>query len=1387
MTGQDPVDDIIGRYRDALDRGEAVDPEQVIRMHPELADVLRHRFAALRLLDRAFTSARTEPVPGPGPRVRHGQRLGPYLLRSELGSGGMGTVFLARTMRDTEALKEGTEVALKVVHPHLPAKHGFLERFHQEVAAGRRVRHANVVPTYDMGEVRLGEATTLYMSMAYVEGQTLRDLLQDLGRVPEALVREILRQVADGLSAIHAAGIVHRDLKPENILVTEDHEVRITDLGVARLMEASQRLTSVGQFAGSVMYAAPEQFRGDHVGAPTDLYALGVVAYELLTGENPFRHDASMAVMRAHLEHRPPPLTDTKAEVSPFLSSVVAQLLAKDSERRFPSAAHLRDVLAAGESSEWWAERETAARGRDRRVPRIPVRRETRLYGRERALARLKRAWEDARAGHGNTLLIVGEPGIGKSRLVDAFLETIDGEDAHVLYGSYAPAYAAGALTSAILDHFGSSDLASALRPYLAETPGLVPAAVSSVLGLGRTEDAPPLPIDALQAVAANLVRALADERPLLWVVDDLDGAYGDALKVVLAMARALEGHRVLLVLTTGQDLDPETAAALGRMPNTSRFELSRLSPREVVELLQDAFHSQALAERLGVKIAYKSDGVPFFVFEMIRSLRDGRFIEELPDGTFTQSRIVDEIEVPSVVRDLVRARLADVSKEERAILDIGAVEGFEFDADLVARVLERKRVAVLQDLADVERRLGLVRAAGRMFQFDHHQIREVVYEDLTPALRADYHGLLAEAYLAREGTGEISGQAAAFLALHLLRGTSPAGTKPYVLPALAHLRATFRHEAALEIAENALAQSGLLESADRIEVLSGAATGFELLGRWDDEKTALEEAMALADAGGDMAQRAALRTRLGHLHARRAAWDEARGAYDAALEIARTSGDGAAAARAEAGRADMLRVLGEYDAAETHYERAREMARTSSDLRGEWTALIGLADLAKRRGQNEKASTLYAQAMGLAETVGDDRAVSRTCSSFGSALMKLGRYDEARAQNERAVEISRRIGDRVGEVYAVGNLGNLHTRVARFEEARVCQERALDIAREIGDRRAEAAGFANLGMVHLHLDELERARASFEAKLAVSAELLDRDGEAWATLRLGDVDLKSDAPNRARERFDRALDLARRLGDRWMEGLALGNLGAALLGLGRLDEARSRLLESHAIAREVGDRQGEGAAEGDLAALHVAIGSTDRAREYAKRCQHISSTIGDRRGEAYAEHLHALVRLHEGDEEGAAEHFESAREIAHAIGGRRRDAWAALGLAEVAQAVGQPLKARRLAREAHAAGRDVGSPSLRTLARCRLALLPGGDVAAALRLLGTLGADLPLAHRIEAHHLLGQATGDREHLQEAWRLIQVLRRYAPEDCQTTIDTVPSYRAVREALDASAE
>jgi serine/threonine-protein kinase len=173
--------------------------------------------------------------------------------------------------------------------------------------------------------------------MEYVEGRTLRGL----GPAPEPLLRDIARQCAAGLAAIHDAGIVHRDLKPENIVLTADGRVRIMDLGIAKVHDASVMLTRTGQFLGSLPYAAPEQCDGREVGPAADLYALGVVLHELATGQNPFRGETPAAILRAKLVRVPAPA----ATLSPAFRAVLATLLDLDPAKRFGSARALLEAL----------------------------------------------------------------------------------------------------------------------------------------------------------------------------------------------------------------------------------------------------------------------------------------------------------------------------------------------------------------------------------------------------------------------------------------------------------------------------------------------------------------------------------------------------------------------------------------------------------------------------------------------------------------------------------------------------------------------------------------------------------------------------------------------------------------------------------------------------------------------------------------------------------------------------------------------------------------------------------------------------------------------------------------------------------------------------------
>ena len=288
----------------------------------------------------------------------------------------MGRVFRAEVVAPAPGLEPGSTVALKLVHAYLLEKPGYVERFRREAELGRTIEHENVVRTYDSDAQLLNGVQQNFLVMEYVEGQSLRDLHEELERVPEELCRPVGREVAKGLVAIHEAGVVHRDLKSENVLITPEHLVKIMDLGVAHLQDERIRMTRAEMFAGSVEYAAPEQFHGGRVppDGRSDLFSLGVVLYELATGTHPFRTEAPRAIFRRILDEEPRKAGELNPQISPFFEEVLSTLLEKDPEARFPSSAELLQVLEGGESGAWWSQRTLELRlSRRRPLRRIQV------------------------------------------------------------------------------------------------------------------------------------------------------------------------------------------------------------------------------------------------------------------------------------------------------------------------------------------------------------------------------------------------------------------------------------------------------------------------------------------------------------------------------------------------------------------------------------------------------------------------------------------------------------------------------------------------------------------------------------------------------------------------------------------------------------------------------------------------------------------------------------------------------------------------------------------------------------------------------------------------------------------------------------------------------
>jgi len=286
-----------------------------------------------------------------------GQQLAGYRIDAVAGRGGMGVVY-----RATQLALDRT-VALKLIAPEVAEDSGFRERFQRESRIAASIEHPNVIPVHEAGEAD----GLLFISMRYVDGTDLRELLARGGPLDPIRAAGIVTQVANALDAAHARGLVHRDIKPANVLIASRggvEHVYLTDFGLSKQSSSESGLTKTGQWVGTLDYVSPEQIEGRQVGIRTDVYALGCVLFQALTGVVPFERESEVSKMWAHVSEPPPAPSRRRPGVPSALDPVVARAMAKDPEHRFASAGELAAATraaATGASAGLWPAPPSAA------------------------------------------------------------------------------------------------------------------------------------------------------------------------------------------------------------------------------------------------------------------------------------------------------------------------------------------------------------------------------------------------------------------------------------------------------------------------------------------------------------------------------------------------------------------------------------------------------------------------------------------------------------------------------------------------------------------------------------------------------------------------------------------------------------------------------------------------------------------------------------------------------------------------------------------------------------------------------------------------------------------------------------------------------------------
>jgi predicted ATPase len=694
-----------------------------------------------------------------------GQTLAHYEILARLGRGGMGEVYRAR---DTKLQRD---VALKVLPPEMAGDSERLDRFRREARALAALDHPSIVTVYSVEMVN----EVHFLTMQLVEGHDLAEIIPDGGLPVDRLVA-IASALADALAAAHEKGIVHRDLKPANVMVSEVGRVKVLDFGLAKLTsdpsESADDVTATlemrtreGVIMGTAPYMSPEQVEGHAVDHRSDLFSLGTLLYEMTTGRRPFRGGSPAALFSAIL--RDEPATPTRTDLPSVIPKLIEDCLEKDPAERVQTAAEIQARLRAAAT----VDGSTATRAET--PSGIASRHEVHTVGRSSEIDALGAALAAARGGRGALVGVAGEPGMGKTTLVETFLAGAEaaggctvarGSCSERLAGSEAYLPILEALDSLI--HGADGERASGILEATAPVwhAQIVPLSGPSNDSSHMADEVQDASQERLKREFVALTHELSRTRPLILFLDDLHWADVSTVDLLGYLAGTFDEAGVLVVVTyRPSDLQLAKHPFLQIRPDLQargRFRelsLGLLRESDTAEYLDIEFPRHRFPAEFSALIHAKTEGNPLFMADLLRYLRDRGAVAEA-EGGWVLANGVPEIEqlLPESVRAMIERKIGRLDEEARALLTVASVQGHAFDSAIVARVLDRSPDGVEEQLDVLERVHSFVQLAneaelpGRTlnlrYRFVHALYQNALYADLKPTRRARLSRKVGEA-----------------------------------------------------------------------------------------------------------------------------------------------------------------------------------------------------------------------------------------------------------------------------------------------------------------------------------------------------------------------------------------------------------------------------------------------------------------------------------------------------------------------------------------------------------------------------------------------------------------------------------------------------------------
>lgn len=984
----------------------------------------------------------------------------------------MGVVY-----RATDRLTNQNVALKRVMAPaSLPQEQPFGHRLAlaQEFQLLAGLRHPNIISVLDYG---FDDQHLPFFTMDLLPGP---QTIIEAGRNKSLTVQvDLIIQVLQALTYLHRRQVLHNDLKPANVLVVGD-QLKLLDFGLSLT-----GTTNTGQnrgMSGTWAYMAPEMLRGQTASQASDLFAVGVMMYEMLAGKRPF------TTLRDTLNSD---LDETLLPNNQALRAVIRRFLATAPGRRFPSAPEAIYALCQALNQTLPLETKSI---------RDSFLHTARFTGREAELKQLTTLLTTGKQGQGTCLLIGGESGVGKSRLLNelypiALVEGIlvirgrSAREAGVPYALWQTAVRRLALLVE-LDNFETTVL-STIVPDL------------HLLTEQSAADRLNLDTQALQKQIGITFTSLFQRQPLpiLLLLDDLQWARPESIALLRQLQEITSSLPLVILGTYRDDEAPDLPQKIG---SDNLLKLNRLAPSDIAKLSVSILGQNGYDPSLLSYLQRQTEGNTFFLVEVIRSLAErAGHLDQIAQIDFPEDLLTGG------VRQLLQQRLQQVTLGDRLLLQQAAVLG---------RTIDLKQLQAIYPAADLNHWLNrcaeaaILNVEDEKWQFAHDKLRDGLLAGLADS---DLQALHQQAAQALEQSVVTDPQRAATVAYHWQMAKEPEKERPYAFIAGIQALESNAYQQALTHFERAKTLAG--DTAETATVLREIGRCYYGLGNYPQAQIILQQSLVGFESVG----------------------------YEA--DIARTLYH----------LSNVTGALGQYKDAWAYGRRSLNIARQIDDQPGIARALTNLGSVEYRLGDNEEALRHHKQSLAVAEALADKWLMTRVLNNLGNVFYQLGDFEEAAVYYHRALELSQDLNNRRGISMVLNNLALIAERQEDFSTARQHHQSSLQLKRAIGDRSGISISLMNLGVIEYATGNHQESAILLTESLEIAREIGDSWGVACCLSNLADVDTMLGHFEAAAQKFTDALQVSLDIDAR---PLAMSVLTSALLMFIKIDQPQSAL-----------------------------------------------------------------------------------------------------------------------------------------------------------------------------------------------------------------------------------